>query len=78
MNSLVLLAHENAKLGQYVLASGYYQQVLTICKTLYGEFNETTAYSMVQLADSYAMSGNEHKAINQLENAGLILIKLEV
>ena len=53
------------------------EKALTICRLLHGDFTETTAYSMIQLANSYQSAYRAQDAINILEHAGMILSKLE-
>ena len=78
MSSFVMLAHVCQKLQDHVAATDYFQKALTVCRTLHGDFTETTAYSMVQLAEAYVLADNMQSAIDCLEHAGMILSKLEM
>lgn len=78
MNSYVLLAHTHQKLEQHDEATQYFEQGLQICRAIHGDYTETTAYSMVQLADAYQAAEDYQRAINSLEHAGMILSKLEL
>ena len=53
MSQFVLLAHSASKTNQEDEACCFLEKALTICRILHGDFTETTAYSMVQLATAY-------------------------
>lgn len=77
MSQFVLLANSSQKLEQHDEACCYFEKALSICRVLNGDFTETTAYSMIQLANAYQLSFRAQDAINILEHAGMILSKLE-
>ena len=77
MSQFVLLAHSASKINQEDEACCFLEKALTICRILHGDFTETTAYSMVQLATAYQSAFRAQDAINILEHAGMILSKLE-
>ena len=72
-----MLAHSCQKIEQHDDACVHYEKALTICRVLHGDFTETTAYSMVQLANAYQQAFRAQDAINMLEHAGMVLSKLE-
>merc|ERR1719469_1105362 len=76
MSQFVMLAHSAAKLDQKDEACCFLEKALTICRLLNGDFTETTAYSMIQLANAYQSAFRAQDAINILEHAGMILSKL--
>ena len=53
MNSYVLLAHNYMKNEDHLGNISYLEKALQICRTINGDYTETTAYSMVQVADAY-------------------------
>ena len=53
MSQFVMLAHSASKLDQKDEACCFFEKALTICRLLHGDFTETTAYSMMQLANAY-------------------------
>jgi len=53
MAQFVMLAHVCQKLSQNEEACCFFEKALTICRSLHGDFTETTAYSMMQLANAY-------------------------
>ena len=77
MSQFVLLAHSASKIEQVDEACCFLEKALTICRILNGDFTETTAYSMIQLATAYQSAFRAQDAINMLEHAGMILSKLE-
>ena len=77
MQQFVMLAHCEQKLERHDEACCYFEKALTICRVLKGDYIETTAYSMVQLANAYQLAYRAQDAINVLEHAGMILSKLE-
>ena len=77
MNSYVLLAHNYMKNEDHLGNLSYLEKALQICRTINGDYTETTAYSMVQVADAYQAEEDYSKAINSLEHGGMILSKLE-
>lgn len=77
MSQFVLMANACQKLEMHDEACCYFEKALSICRVLHGDFTETTAYSMIQLANAYQLSFRAQDAINILEHAGMILSKLE-
>ena len=47
MNSYVLLAHSHLKNDDHQGHVAYLEKALQICRTINGDYTETTAYSMV-------------------------------
>ena len=54
MSQFVMIAHASQKLDMHDEACCYFEKALTICRVLNGDFTETTAYSMMQLANAYS------------------------
>lgn len=77
MSQFVMLAHSCQKVDQNEEACCFLEKALTICRVINGDFTETTAYSMMQLANAYQLGFRAQDAINILEHAGMILSKLE-
>jgi Tfp pilus assembly protein PilF len=47
MSQIVMVAYCNQKAGEHEEACELFERALNICRILFGDFTETTAYSMV-------------------------------